>query len=133
MRHSQVLRLCLVGILALVLQIPILMISGLVTERQDRRDSAAKEVSSKWGGAQAITGPALVVPFIIHRVETSAAGEKTVRDETKYAVFLPKRLGVEGRIDVESRNRGDFLDSCLCSEVVYGGRIHTTGILGTGY
>jgi inner membrane protein len=108
LRHSQMLRLCLVGILALLLQIPILMISGLVTERQDRRDSAAKEVSSKWGSAQAITGPALVIPFIVHHLETSAAGEKTVRDEMKYTVFLPKRLGADGRIEAESRNRGIF-------------------------
>jgi inner membrane protein len=107
-RRSQLLRLCLVGVLVLVLQIPILMISGLVTERQERRESAVKEVSSKWGDAQAITGPALILPFVIHRPEISASGEKTVRDETRYAAFLPKRLGVEGKIQSESRNRGIF-------------------------
>jgi inner membrane protein len=108
MRRSQVVRLCLVGILTLVLLIPILMISGLVTERQERRGSAVKEVSSKWGDAQAVTGPALVLPFVVHRLETSAAGEKVTRDETRFAAFLPKRLGVEGRIEAESRNRGIF-------------------------
>jgi inner membrane protein len=107
-RRSQLLRLCLVGVLTLVLQIPILMISSLVTERQERRESAVKEVSSKWGDAQAITGPALILPFVIHRPETSAAGEKTVHDEIRYAAFLPKRLGVEGKIQSESRNRGIF-------------------------
>ena len=108
LRRSQMLRLCLVGVLTIVLLIPIEMISGLVTERQERRDSAVKEVSSKWGDAQAITGPALVLPFVIHRVETAASGEKVVRDETRYATFLPKRLGVEGKIEAESRNRGIF-------------------------
>src|SRR5215831_12365717 len=108
LRRSQMLRLCLVAVLTVVLLIPIQMISGLVTERQARRDSAVKEVSSKWGDAQAITGPALVLPFIVHRLETSAAGEKIVRDETRYATFLPKRLGVEGKIQAESRNRGIF-------------------------
>ena len=108
MRQSQVLRLCLVGILTLVLQIPIFMISGLVTERQARRETAVQEVSSKWGGAQAITGPALVLPFVVHRPETSVSGEKTIHDETGYSVFLPKRLGVDGRIEAEFRNRGIF-------------------------
>jgi inner membrane protein len=108
MRRSQILRLCLVGVLTLVLLIPIVMISGLVTERQARRESAVKEVSSKWGDAQAITGPALVLPFIVHRSETSAAGEKIVHDQTRYATFLPKQLGVEGKIEAESRYRGIF-------------------------
>src|SRR5262245_52107335 len=107
-RRSQLLRLCLVGVLTLVLQIPIWMISSLVTVRQVRRDSVVKEVSSKWGDAQAITGPALILSFVIHRPEMSAAGEKTVHDETRYAAFLPKRLGVEGKIQSESRNRGIF-------------------------
>jgi inner membrane protein len=84
------------------------MISGLVKERQERRESAVKEVSSKWGNAQAITGPALVLPFVVHRLQTSATGEKIVHDETRYAMFLPKRLGIEGKIEAESRNRGIF-------------------------
>src|SRR6516165_10718939 len=87
LRRSQMLRLCLVGVLTIVLLIPIEMISGLVTERQERRDSAVKEVSSKWGDAQAITGPALVLPFVVHRMETSG-GATVVRDETRYATFL---------------------------------------------
>src|SRR4051794_28919995 len=88
-RSSQLLRLCLVGFLTIVLQIPIAMIGGLVSERKDRSTAAIAEVSSKWGEAQSITGPALVLPYVVQRTETAPSGEKTVRSETQYAVFLP--------------------------------------------
>ena len=62
-RSSQMLRLFSVGLLALLLQIPIAMIGGLVAERQERRQAAVTEVSSKWGNVQSIIGPVLIVPY----------------------------------------------------------------------
>jgi inner membrane protein len=47
-RNSHVFRLFVVGVLVVVLQIPVLMIGGLVSERKDRHQEAIKEVSSKW-------------------------------------------------------------------------------------
>lgn len=75
LRGSQMLRLLLVGFLALLLQIPIAMISGLVLERAQRGQSAVAEVSSKWGKAQTITGTVLVVPYTYRWAETTAAGQ----------------------------------------------------------
>jgi len=45
-RNSQILRLCLIAGLAVVLLVPIVMIWGLVSERQDRNREATTEVSS---------------------------------------------------------------------------------------
>ena len=64
------LRLFSVGFLALLLLIPIGMISNLVSERQLRRESVLGEVTSKWGNAQTLTGPALVVPYTVRWTET---------------------------------------------------------------
>ena len=47
-RDSKLLRLCLVGGLALLLMIPIVMIYQLVWERQSRRDAVIAEVASSW-------------------------------------------------------------------------------------
>ena len=105
--NSKLLRLCMVGTLTLVLLIPVAMISFLVSERHERRDTAIAEVSEKWGRAQTITGPALVLPYIVRRVET-VNGRGIVRTDSRQAVFLPKRLRVTGRIDSESRSRGIF-------------------------
>ncbi len=107
-RNSQVLRLFSVGFLALLLQIPIAMIGGLVSERQERRQAAVAEVSSKWGNAQAITGPALVVPYAHRWTEASTGGQQITRTETRNAIFLPEQLRARGSIDSEIRNRGIF-------------------------
>ena len=101
------LRLVLIGGLAVVLLVPVIMIWGLVSERQDRNREATAEVSSKWGGTQTIIGPALILPYTARWTETTPAGE-IVRTGSRNAVFLPKQLHSKGRIDVESRSRGIF-------------------------
>jgi inner membrane protein len=107
-RSSQMLRLFFLGLLALLLQIPIAMIGGLVAERQARRQDAVSEVSSKWGDVQTIIGPALVVPYAHRWTETSASGLQITRTETRNAIFLPQQLRVRGSIDSELRHRGIF-------------------------
>ncbi len=107
-RSSLMLRLLAVGFLALVLQIPVAMIGRLVAERQQRRDAAIGEVSSKWGEAQSLTGPALVVPYDHRWTETSADGRQIVRGEVRHAIFLPERLRLRGALDTDVRHRGIF-------------------------
>jgi inner membrane protein len=107
-RGSQTLRLLSVAFLALLLQIPVAMISGLVSERQQRRDAAIEEVSSKWGNAQSITGPALVIPYSHRTTETTAAGQQVFHTETRNAIFLPDRLRIRETLDSEVRTRGIF-------------------------
>ncbi len=107
-RSSQMLRLLSVGLLALLLQIPIAMIGGLVSERQERRQAAVTEVSSKWGNVQFIIGPALVVPYAYRWSEISAGGQRITRTETRNAIFLPQQLRVRGSINSELRYRGIY-------------------------
>jgi inner membrane protein len=107
-RRSRLLRLCLVGALALLLVIPIVMIYGLVWERQARHEAVTAEVASSWGNMQAVTGPALILPYTVRFVETSPAGKETQRIDTRHGVFLPKSLRAKGTIDVETRSRGIF-------------------------
>jgi inner membrane protein len=107
-RNSQMLRLLSVGFLALLLQIPIAMIGSRVSERQQRRDEAVAEVSSKWGNAQAITGPALVVPYTHRWISNDDKGQPVTRTESRQAVFLPDRLRAIGAIETEMRHRGIF-------------------------
>ena len=107
-RSSQMLRLFSVGFLALLLQIPIGMIGDRVAERQERRDEAVSEVSSKWGNAQAITGPALVVPYTHRWTSSNDKGEPVTHSEARTAIFLPERLHARGSIESENRHRGIF-------------------------
>jgi len=106
-RDSQLLRLAVLAILALLLQIPIVMIGGLVDERQQRNDAAVAEVSSKWGEAQSITGPVLVVPYT-RRWTDDAGGRPIARTEVRNAILLPDQLAIHGTMQSEVRRRGIF-------------------------
>jgi inner membrane protein len=107
MRDSQLLRLFVLAVLALLLQIPVTMIGSLVSERQQRNDAAVAEVSSKWGDAQSITGPVLVVPYT-HRWTDDAGGRAITRTETRNAILLPDQLTIHGTMKSEVRRRGIF-------------------------
>ncbi|HEX6535907.1 MAG TPA: cell envelope integrity protein CreD [Gemmatimonadaceae bacterium] len=107
MRSSQLLRLFVLALLALLLQIPVSMIGGLVSERQQRNDAAVAEVSSKWGEAQSITGPALVVPYT-HRWTDDVDGRPITRTETRNAIVLPEHLTIHGTMTSEVRRRGIY-------------------------
>ncbi|HEX5067525.1 MAG TPA: cell envelope integrity protein CreD [Myxococcota bacterium] len=112
------LRLLAVGLLALILQIPISMIGGLIGERQERRDTAVSEVTRKWGETQRVVGPALVVPYLHHWEDTVA---KVTRSELRQVVVLPKTLHASGKLATETRTRGIF------SIPVYSGDVVLTG------
>jgi inner membrane protein len=52
--NSQFTRFFIIGFLILLLQIPTLMLFGLVNDRQKVRQAAVEDISSKWGKQQMI-------------------------------------------------------------------------------
>ena len=110
-RNSQLLRVLLIGFLILLLQIPIVMIDGVIGEREETRDNGVREVTSSWGGNQSIAGPWITVPYLHHWTELRTTGsqvEDFTRTETRYATFLPETLRITGRTASEVRSRGIF-------------------------
>ena len=105
---SQTLRVLGLGMLVLILQIPILKIGGLITERQLRSHAAAEEIASKWGSTQVATGPALVIPYLENRTGPIAPGGAPLNPVRQFAVFLPETLKVDGTLETDVRRRGIF-------------------------
>src|SRR5919106_7095911 len=58
-----------IGLLALVLLVPVLMIQGLIAERQARRDVAVTNIAEGWGKRQTVAGPYLSIPYERHWTE----------------------------------------------------------------
>jgi len=108
LQSSQTLKLLGVGGLVLVLQVPIALVAALVAERQGRRDEAAADVTSRWGREQALTGPALLVPYLERWTEPDEDDATVVRTRERVATFLPEELAVRGRLESERRARGIF-------------------------
>lgn len=108
-KNSVILKMFAIGFLAVVLLIPTNMIRGLIEERQQRRDDAISEVSSKWGEVQTLSGPILTIPYT-KMVETVVKdGEKPKMVEAVYyAHFLPDKLQINGQISPEMMQRGIY-------------------------
>jgi len=108
-RSSHLSKILLVGLLAVVLQIPIAKIRGVIRERQQTRNGAVKEVTAKWGDTQSIIGPAVVVPYVKRWSERDKEGDLQPRSAVVHATFLPEILKImEGNIESELRYRGIF-------------------------
>jgi inner membrane protein len=132
LRGSQLLRLGIVALLALLLQVPIGMVDGLVRERQLRRDEAVESVTAKWGRTQELTGPVLVVPYV-HLWESSKAdGEERRHESARHAVFLPDRLEIRGDLASEVRERGIFAVPVYRAQLELAGEIRIPELAALG-
>jgi len=109
LRRSWGAGLAAIAALSLLLQIPISMIGGLIGEREERRAEAVRDVSSKWGAAQMLTGPVLVVPYQAAERASQPDGTFRVEYTRRAAVFLPDQLYVQVDLQTESRSRGIFV------------------------
>ena len=100
-RNRIVLKSFWIGFLILILLIPTFLISGLITERQDRERAAVAEISSRWAGAQTVTGPVIGIPY----VETVSDNSGASKSEKHWAYFLPGKLNINARIIPGSSGR----------------------------
>ncbi|HEV3326440.1 MAG TPA: cell envelope integrity protein CreD [Puia sp.] len=103
-RNRIVLKSFWIGFLILILLIPTFLISGLITERQSREQAAVTEISSRWAGAQTITGPVIGIPYISTVTDNSGGAES----QKRWAYFLPGKLDISARIVPEKRYRGIY-------------------------
>jgi inner membrane protein len=108
LRNSQLLRIVSISLLGALLLIPVGMIDGVISERQNRRQEAVREVTSIWGNQQTVVGPLLVVPFLRKITENDKDGVTKTRTEIGHASFLPEKLRTGGRLRCETRYRGIY-------------------------
>lgn len=116
LKHSIGARLAIIALLSLALLIPSFLIQELISERENRRNSVAEEISQKWGKKQTITGPVISVPYR----HFSRVGE-SVEHAIQYAHFLPENLEIEGSVIPEIRYRSIY------EVVVYNSKLSISG------
>ena len=115
-RNRLLLKAFLVGVLILVLLIPTLFIENLVNERKERRLEVVKEVSNKWSGEQTISGPYLVIPYVM---KDTGSKQPPV---TKYLYILPDELTINTDIIPETRARSIYKVPVYTAEVTLQGK-----------
>lgn len=113
MQRTLVIKLLAIAAVAFVLLIALLMIQGVVAERQARQRGVESEIASSFGHEQLIVGPLLVVPYT-QSVTKKQWNERSKRDEfvndaQLHTLLLPpERLEVAATVDTEQRYRGVY-------------------------
>lgn len=106
----------IVGVIALVMLIPLVMMQGVVDERNGLYSNVLHGIANTWGGQQLLQGPVLVVPFIEKHVSKETIkdenGEEKIKTKTKYltkyAIHLPKDLTIDVDLAEQHRKRGIY-------------------------
>jgi len=110
LRTSLTFKILAIGAIVVLLAIPLLLLRGLINEREQMRDTARRDVAAQWGQAQSIGGPVLTIPYVTaETIPASADGRPaTTSAVTRYLHVFPDRLEGRGRLTTEVRTRGIF-------------------------
>jgi len=140
--RSPGLRFLIVGLLALLMFVPVNLVSDVVQSRADYSRNTIQDVSEEWGGAQLLSGPLLLIPVeepVVYDRRREVVDPETgrvLRDEddkviyehyqetvveTRPAVHLyPDDLAIDIATTGEVRHRGIF------NVPVYSADVHMT-------
>ncbi|AZD63426.1 Inner membrane protein CreD [Pseudomonas chlororaphis subsp. aurantiaca] len=117
MNRNLTIKLGAIALLILGLLVPLLMIDGLIQERQELRDGVLTDIARSSSYSQQLSGPLLVVPYR-KVVRTWKTNEKT---NTRYQeqgersgqlYFLPEHFELDGQVRTELRARGSTRPGC---------------------
>jgi inner membrane protein len=129
-RNSTIIKLLGVGALVLVLLIPLVMITGVLSDRLSRRNEAVADITSSWGREQNVIGPVLGIPFQYKFKavkETPGPDGKMERREVEEtgigtAYFLPESLKIDGDVQTQTLHRGIYEAAVFRAQVMLSGK-----------
>ncbi|PYL15792.1 MAG: hypothetical protein DME30_10750 [Verrucomicrobia bacterium] len=119
-----------VGALVLILLIPLLMITGVLTDRLERRNEAVADITSSWGKEQSVIGPVLGIPYqykfkaVKEMPAPDGKMERREVEETAIAnaYFLPETLNVSGDAQTQMLHRGIYAAAVFRAQMKLSGR-----------
>ncbi|MGF1679088.1 MAG: cell envelope integrity protein CreD [Candidatus Methylacidiphilales bacterium] len=130
---GQFIKVAVIGIIALILLIPLGMISNMVSERSEYQMEAMRGVADSWADKQHVIGPVLVIPYEVvqnvvewnekKRVETT----REVR-ETRYLQLPAAEVNAVVDLQTEMRSKGIYSFPVYRSETRLAGRFQLKGI-----
>ncbi len=90
-------KLVLIGLLGLALLVPLILVGGVIQDRENWQEEARRQVAAAWGEPQTLLGPLFVLPYRL-RGET----------ERRMLVLAPEHLSTRVTLAPERRRRGLF-------------------------
>lgn len=106
-------KLGMIGLLILLLLIPLMMINGLIQDRQNRRNEVLHDIARSSSYSQQLSGPLLIVPYRKFTKVWKPNAESPVRyqetvEERGRLYFLPEQFQLDGDVQTEVRSRGIY-------------------------
>lgn len=120
--RSPGIKLLLVGLVALLLTIPLLMVYALVNDREAQSHTAQAAITGSWGGPQVVSGPVLVVPYTRLNTESEIidGAQRTRTVEVRNELFLsPLSHRATARLVPERRGYSIYA-SVICRAALAG-------------
>ncbi len=109
--RSPGMKLLFVALVGVALIVPLLMVYGLVSDRQHQARIAQDSIAAGWAGPQIISGPVLVIPYEEQRVTTEVVNGQSVTRSVKVRdeLFMaPEGQAVSTTIDPEVKERAIY-------------------------
>ncbi|HOZ50353.1 MAG TPA: cell envelope integrity protein CreD [Chitinophagaceae bacterium] len=103
-RNRNLIKGFFISFLILALLIPTYFIGNIIDERKQRNEDVKKEIASQWSTDQTISGPVLVIPYLIH----NKASDGKISTIKQFAYFLPDELIINGNLLPDFRARSSI-------------------------
>src|SRR5262249_55658067 len=129
-RGSLGLKLLLVCVLVLLMNVPLLLVGGQVSDRQQRALQVTNEIGARAGGAQTVGGPMLLVPYQ-HTVDyPDAQGVTRQRIERGEYLVFPETGSATAHLDVQDRHKGIYRAAVFTSNTDFHAHFRPQAALG---
>ena len=116
-------KLAIAVLIAVALMVPLLMVYGLVWDRQQQAETAQAAIGEGWGGSQTIAGPVIVIPYRATEAETvSENGRDVTRNVTRVRELFLSPLSNRADVTIKPEKR----KKAIYETVVYESRIAGT-------
>jgi inner membrane protein len=126
-------KLLIIGALFVATLIPLMMVSGLISERAERSRQVESDIADKWAREQTLYGAALSFPYMHTVYDEMAEGKRVnARLERRFVHVLPTTLEITSSIVPEIRSRGIFSSVVYTTKVTAKGAFDTTNLATSG-
>ena len=133
MQKELAIKLGVIGFIALILMIPLQMISGKIAERAAFLDEAKQSVSRSWTASQSVLGALIVIPYEIHREITIT--DSYTKDEVPqiqktlhHKFIIPEKFTVKANIKNSVRHKGIYNVPVYTSNIDIKGYINSKNL-----
>lgn len=116
-RNSILQKGCFVMLVALLLQIPVLMVRNLVNDRKELSDEVKSELASSWGGSMVVTTPKLQIPF---------TKEEKSKKESVLRVIPSSEVTIDADVNSQILHRSIYDIPVYTADMVITGKVQLT-------